>query len=172
LQHFVKLVDVGNWLTDDRLSVIFAQLIRQVFFLGRVEKRAYFRLVTPQLVAANTFVLIGVVQAFDCSVALRTLEPLWTLVPTDSLLKYLAVLGRVFEYFGRAAEVAHVVRVDAALAVVRILLSGTPSGLVHKHVEDEAVLVQIKALQVIIQVGTVYQAVRYKIILDAFVLEV
>lgn len=118
MQHFVQLVDVGNWLTDDRLSVIFAQLIRQVFFLSRVEKRAYFRFVTPKLVTANTFVLIGVVQPFDCSVALCTLETLWTLVPTDSLLKYLAILGRVFEYFGRAAEVTHVMRVDAALAIV------------------------------------------------------
>ena len=121
-----------------------------------MEECAYFRLVTPQFIAANALVLIGVVKAFDCSVALCALEPLRTLVPADPLLKDLAVLGRIFEYFGRTTEVAHVVRIDAALAVVRIFFRRTPRSLVHEHVEDEAVLVQIQTLQVVVQVWTVH----------------
>jgi hypothetical protein len=172
LEHFMQLVNIGDRLPDNRLSVVFAQLVRQVFFFGRVEKGAYLRLVTPQLVAADAFILIGVVQTFNRSVALVAFEALRALVPANSFLKYLAVFGRILKYLGWTAEVAHVVRVDAALTVVRILFGWTPSCFVHKHVKYEAVLVQVQALEVVVQVRTADQAVGHEVILDAFVLEV
>ena len=44
-----------------------------------------------------------------------------------SLLHALAVLSGVLEYLWRPAEVAHVVSVDAALRIVRVLHGWTPA---------------------------------------------
>jgi len=65
-----------------------------------------------------------------------------------------------------------VVGVNAAFAIVRVLLSGTPGCLVHKHIENKAVLIEIKTLKVVVQICTVYETVRNEVILNAFVLEV
>jgi len=105
-------------------------------------------------------------------VALGTLETFGALIPANALSQHLAVFGRVFEYLGWAAEVPHVVRVDAALAVVAVLLGWAPGRLVHEHVEDEAVLVQVETLQVEVQVGTHQETLWHEVILDTFVLEV
>jgi len=43
-----------------------------------------------------------------------------------------------------------VVGVNAAFAIVRVLLSGTPGCLVHKHIENKAVLIEIKTLKVVV----------------------
>lgn len=63
-------------------------------------------------------------------------------------------------------------RVDAALAIVRIFLRGTPGCFVHKHVKDEAVLVQVQALEIVVQVKAIDKAIRHEVILNAFILEV
>jgi hypothetical protein len=79
-------------------------------------------------------------------VTLGALKTLRTLVPTDAFSEDLTVFRRVFEYFGWASEVPHMVRIDTALTVVTVLLGWAPSGFIHEHVEHESVLVQIETL--------------------------
>lgn len=104
--------------------------------------------------------------------ALGALETFGTLIPADALSQDFTVLGRVFEYLGWAAEVPHVVRIDAALAIVAVFLGWAPGRLVHEHVEDEAVLVQVETLQVEVQVGAHQETLWHEVVLDTFVLEV
>lgn len=63
-------------------------------------------------------------------------------------------------------------RIDTALAVVAVLLGWAPGGLIHEHIKHESILVQIKTLQVEVEVGTAKQTLGYKVVLDTFVLEV
>lgn len=91
LKHFMKLVDVGDRLADDCFSVIFAELVGKVFFFGRMEESANFRLVTSQLVTAYSLVLIGVVKTLDRGMTFGAFEPLRTLLPSDSFLKDLTI---------------------------------------------------------------------------------
>jgi hypothetical protein len=58
------------------------------------------------------------------------------------------------------------VRIDAALTVVAVFLSRTPSRLIKKHVKDEPVLIQVETLQVIVQENATEQALRYKVIFN------
>lgn len=104
--------------------------------------------------------------------ALGTLETFGALIPADTLSQHFTVLGRVFKYLGWAAEVPHVVRIDAALAVVAVLLGRAPGCFVHEHVEDEAVLIQVETLQVEVQVGAHQETLWHEVVLDTFVLEV
>lgn len=104
--------------------------------------------------------------------ALGALETFGALIPADALSQDFTVLGRVFEYLGWAAEVPHVVRIDAALAIVAVFLGWAPGRLVHEHVEDEAVLVQVETLQVEVQVGAHQETLWHEVVLDTFVLEV
>ena len=64
------------------------------------------------------------------------------------------------------------VSVNAALAVMAVFLGWTPGALVHEHVKDESVLVQVQILQVVVQEGAVEQHVRHEVVLYAFVLKV
>ncbi len=96
------------------------------------------------------------VKPFHRRVAFGALKTLGALVPPDSLLEHFTVLGRVLENFRRSSEIAHMVSVNTALTVVGVFLRGAPSGLVHEHVEDEAVLIQIKTLQVVVEIGAIY----------------
>jgi hypothetical protein len=45
-----------------------------------------------------------------------------------------------------------VVGVDTSFGVVRILLVGAPGGLVHEHVEYEAVFLEVQVLQIVVEV--------------------
>ncbi len=38
LETFVQLIDIGHGLANDGFAVVFAEFIREVLFLGRVEK--------------------------------------------------------------------------------------------------------------------------------------
>lgn len=80
----MELVDVGNRLVDNRFAVILTKFYRQVFFFNRVEKGTNLRLVTPQLITADPFVLIGVVESLHCRVALLAFQSLRTLIPAYS----------------------------------------------------------------------------------------
>jgi hypothetical protein len=51
-----------------------------------------------------------------------------------------------------------VVRVDAPLGIMRVLLSGAPAGLVEKHIEQEVIVTQVQLGQLMVQVRTVQQA--------------
>ena len=85
--------------------------------------------------------------------ALTTLQSFGALIPTNLLGEDNAVLRRVFEDFGRSAEVPHVMSVNTTFTVVAVLFSGAPGRLIHEHVKDETVLVQVQTLQVEVQIG-------------------
>jgi hypothetical protein len=104
--------------------------------------------------------------------AFVALEAHRALVPTEALLQDLAVFGGILENLRRSPKIAQVVGVDASFAVVAVLLGGAPGTLVHEHVEDESVFLQIQLLQIVVQVPALQQALRHKVILYAFVLEV
>lgn len=112
------------------------------------------------------------VEPLHCCVALGAFETFRALIPADALGENFTVLRGVFEYLWRSAEVSHMVRIDAALTVVAVLLGWAPGRLVHEHIEDEAVLIQVETLQVEIKVGAHQETLWHEIILDTFVLEV
>ena len=172
LQTLMELVNVGHWLIHDGFPVVATQFDGEVLLLRCMEKRTNFTLVAAQFVTANALVFVRVVKPFHRGVTLRALQASRTLVPRDSLREHFAVFGCVFENLGRAAEVPHMVRVDALLAIVAVLLGRTPRCLVHEHVEYEAVLIQIQVLEVVPQVLTLQQALGHEVVLDTFVLEV
>lgn len=112
------------------------------------------------------------VKTLNCGVTLGTFQAAWTLVPTDLLGEDFTVFWGVLEDFGRTAEVPHVVRINTAFAVMAVLLGRAPGRLVHKHIEDKSIFVQVEALKVEIQVGASEQTNWHEVILDTFVLEV
>ena len=63
-------------------------------------------------------------------------------------------------------------RVNATFTVVAVLFGGAPGRLIHEHVEDETVLVQVQTLQVEVQIGACKETLRHEVVLDTFVLEV
>lgn len=64
------------------------------------------------------------------------------------------------------------VSVDTPLAVMRVFLCWTPCSLVHKHVENKAVFLQVKTLEVVVEIQAVEKALRHEVVLYTFVLEV
>jgi hypothetical protein len=90
------------------------------------------------------------VQPFNCCVALVALEAFWALIPAEAFLERLTVLRRIFKYLGRAAEISHVMCINAALTVMAVFLSWTPRRFVKEHIEYEAVLIQVERLQVVV----------------------
>ena len=64
------------------------------------------------------------------------------------------------------------VRIDALLAVVAVLLGRTPRRLIHEHIKHEAVLIQVEVLQIVPQVGALQQTLWHEVVLDTFVLKV
>lgn len=131
-----------------------------------MEKGTNFRFVTTKLVTRDSFVLIGVVETLNCRVTFSALESSWTLVPTDSFGQHFTVFGCILENLRRSSKITHMVRVNTTLAIVAILFSGTPSCLVHEHVKDESVLVQIQVLQVVVEVWATQKALRHEIVFD------
>jgi len=95
------------------------------------------------------------IKPLDGGVTLCTFETLGTLFPADTFLEDLAIFRRVLKYFGGSSKISHVVCINATFTVVRVFLRWTPSGFVHEHVEYKSILIKIKTLQVVIQVGTV-----------------
>jgi hypothetical protein len=150
LQTFMELINIRNWLANNCLPIVFAELVSEILFLGRMEKGAYLWFITSQFVAADSFVLVWVVKSFDCCVTFWALQALRTLVPTDALLENFTIFGGVFKNFGRPSKISHVVSVDAAFAIMRVLFVWTPSWFVHEHVENKSVLVQVQVLEVVV----------------------
>ena len=64
------------------------------------------------------------------------------------------------------------VRINATFAIMRVFFCRTPSSFVHEHVEHKAVFIKVETLQVVVQVRTMQQTVRDKVVLNAFILEV
>lgn len=95
------------------------------------------------------------VQPLDRSVALCASETVGTEVPAHPRQQCLAVFWIVLEEVRRPAKVAHVMRVDAPLRVMRVLLSGAPAGLVEEHIEQKVVITHVKLRQLMVEIRTV-----------------
>lgn len=141
LKALMKLINVWDGLSHYSFSVIFAKFISQVFFFCGMEKRAYFWFITTKFVTADSFVLVWMIKSLNCSVTLVTLETLWTLVPSDTLLQNFTVLRWVLKNFRWPSKVPHVVCINATLTIVRVFLCGTPSCFVHKHVKHKTIFI-------------------------------
>jgi hypothetical protein len=141
-------------------------------FLETVVEGAYFSLVASEFVAIDSLVFVWVVEPLNCGVAFGALQSVGTLVPAEALLKYLTVLGRILKHFRRSPKITQVVGIDASFAVMAVFLGGAPGTLVHKHVEHEPILFQIQILQIGVQIPTLQQTLRHKVIFYAFVLKV
>lgn len=46
LQTFMKLINIRNWLANNCLPIVFAELVSEILFLGRMEKGAYLWFIT------------------------------------------------------------------------------------------------------------------------------
>ena len=83
------------------------------------------------------------IQFFDRRVAIFTEEAVRAEFPGELLTFYLlhtfAVFCGILEDLRRPSEVAHVMSVDAALRVVRVLPLRTPACLVPIHVKSECI---------------------------------
>jgi len=62
--------------------------------------------------------------------------------------------------------------VYTTFAVVRVFFIWTPGSLVHKHVKNEAVLLQVQNLKVVVQIKAFEKAVGHEVVFYTFVLEV
>ena len=60
-------------------------------------ERANVHLVATSPITLNTFVLVRMIEPFDCGMTLVTLETALTVIPADAVLESLAVLRRIFE---------------------------------------------------------------------------
>jgi len=94
-------------------------------------ERTDFLLVASVTVTVLPLILIGMIQFFDRRVALLAEEAVRAEFPGELLTFYLlhtfAVFCGILEDLRRPSEVAHVMSVDAALRVVRVLPLWTPA---------------------------------------------
>ena len=153
-------------------SELLTQLESVVALFDVVIKGADFKLVTPLFVALYALVLIRVIKTFNHSVAFLTLKTFGTLIPPQVLLQVFAVFSDVLKVQRRPSKVSHVVSVDTSFRIVSIFLGWTPARLISIHKEGVAVIIFEHRVQVQLEERTTYQAVRYKVVLYAVVLEV
>jgi hypothetical protein len=172
LQTFVQLIYIWYRLVYNSPAVVFAKFYRQISFLHAMIECADLALVAAELIAANPFELVRMVKPLDSGVAFGAFQPSRALVPRNSLGKCFTVFRRILKHFRRPSEIPQVVGVYTPLAVMRVFFSRAPGSLVHEHVENKAVLLQVQALQVVVEVQAVEQALRHEIVLYTFVLEV
>jgi hypothetical protein len=74
-------------------------------------------------------------------------QAIGTEVPTSSGRQSLAIFGGIPEQLRWTTEVAHMVRVDAALGIMRVFLSWAPTGLVEEHIKQKVVVPRIDLRQ-------------------------
>ena len=99
-------------------------------------KRTDHEFVAAQFVALDALVLVRMIKSLHGRMALVALQALRTGMPASALHKSVTVLSCILEDFGWPPEVAHMMCIDAALTVMRILFGWTPTRLVVEHVED------------------------------------
>ncbi len=92
-----------------------AELVGLAFFTSVMVKCANVHLVATTPITRNSLVLVRMVEPLDGGVALRTLDAALTIVPSNTILERLTILGSIFEEVGWATEVPRMVRIDAAL---------------------------------------------------------
>ena len=93
----MQVVDVGKFESLTRFYVLLAEFVGLAFLPSVMIERANVHLVAPTTITLNPLVLVRMVEPLNCSMTLITLDTALTVVPTETILESLAVLGRIFE---------------------------------------------------------------------------
>ena len=129
------------FLVLDRFPVTLAHFDRVVSLLVIVVKRTDLGLVASASVTIYSLVFVGMVESLHSRVTLAAENPVRTHLPAriGGLLvaQILAIFWRVLKDFRWSSEVTHMVCVNAALGVMRILAIWAPSRLIFEHIERE-----------------------------------
>ena len=112
------------------------------------------------------------VEPLHRRVTLIALETSLAVVPPHATLERLAILRCILEKVGWTPEIACMVRVNATLRIVAVLLIWTPTRLVEEHVKDVALLTLINFIQLLVEVVEFEKTWGYEVVLDALVLKV
>lgn len=155
--------------------VVLTHFDRVVSLLVIVVEGADLRFVASTSIAVDSLVLVGMVKSLHSCVTLVAENPIRAHFPARICCLLVAqvftVLWQVLEDFGWSSEVTHVMSVNAALRVVRILAVWAPGCLVFEHVEREYFHGLEGRVQVLIKGLRVEHAVQYKVIFDALALK-
>lgn len=155
--------------------VVLTHFDRVVSLLVIVIESADLGFVASASITVYSLVLVGMVESLYSCVTLVAENPIRTHFPARicSLLvaQVFTVLCRVLEDFRWSSEVTHVMSVDTALRVVRILAVRTPGCLVFEHVECEYFHSLEGRVQILIKGLRIKQAAQYKVIFDALALK-
>ena len=143
--------DLGVYLFDFNvvLLVLYILLIvlgisNSIFHLQEaVMERTYFLLFTPETITVLPLIWIRMIQFFDRRVAIFTEEAVRAEFPGEILTLYLlhalAVFWGILEDLRRTAEITHMMSINTAFRVVRVLPLRTPACLVPIHVKSECI---------------------------------
>ena len=96
-QLFVKIVDVRKFESLARFQVLLAEFVCLTFLSSVMIERANVHLVASTTITLNPLVLVRMVEPLNSCMTLITLDATWTIVPAESVLECLAVLGSIFE---------------------------------------------------------------------------
>ena len=152
--------------------MLLAKFVGETLFSRVVVEGANIHLVAARAVAFDPFVFLWVVEPLYCGVTLAALDALLAVVPAYTILEGLAVLRGILKEVGRPSEVAGVMRIDAALRVVAVLLCWAPTRLVEEHEEDIPLLLRVNVSQGLVEVVELEQALRHEVVFDTLVLKV
>ena len=95
--------------------MLLAKFVRSAFLSTTVIERTNVRLIAARAIAFNTLVFVWMIQPLNRSVALAAFETTLAVVPADTTLQGLTILGGVLEQVGRASEVTRVMRENTRL---------------------------------------------------------
>ena len=138
------------------LSMVLAETHGLVPLPHRVVESTDVELVTPLLVAHDPLVLVWVVESLHSGVALATLDPSRTGVPSSTTDQCLAVLWCILKQIWWSPEVPSMMGEDTTLGVMGVFLGWTPARLVVEHVEHISLFfVGKKLIQILLQMWKV-----------------
>ena len=152
--------------------MLLIQLEGLLFLPSIVREGTNVHLVAAHSVTLDALVLVRMVQSLDCSVAFVALEAPRAVLPPRPILKSLAVLWRILEQVRGPSEIPCVMRKNAALRIVAIFFSWTPTGLVEEHEKDVSLFLLINLIQLLVESIEREQTMGHEVILDALVLKV
>lgn len=114
------------------LSIVLTYFLSMISLLLGMIECTYLTFVASRAITVDSFVFIGVVQplhrrmTFVAKQALRALLPA-RVGPIRLALHVFAIFRNILEDLRRPSKVSHMMSVDAALRIMRVLLVWTPA---------------------------------------------
>jgi len=172
----VKLTELSTQLvkvTRKSLMVspleVFELSDRNHLLLLLMKECANVELIAPGPVTRNSLVFVWMVKPFHSGVTLVTHQSLLALVPSNSLNQGRAIFGKVVDHVWQPSEIPGVMGINAALGIVRILLSGAPAGFVVKHLKGVGFQLLFKDVKVLVEQGVVLEHARNEVVFDTYI---